>query len=67
MNEQPTNNRPELIAYHVQGQGKQANWIKIGAAWATKDGEGFSLQLETLPLPINSFQGRIVLRKPREQ
>lgn len=68
MSDQTTtsNNRPDYLAYHVQGQGQKANWVKLGAAWYSRDGEGLSLQLDTLPLPLNSFDGRIVLRKPKD-
>ncbi|MGD0192474.1 MAG: hypothetical protein ABSD74_17185 [Rhizomicrobium sp.] len=39
----------------------KAVWTEIGAAWANKDGEGFNLVFNALPL-----QGAgIVLRKPR--
>lgn len=48
---------PDLIAYHVPDRDK-APWTRIGAAWDHKDGEGFTLQLDLVP--VNS--GRIVLR-----
>ena len=35
--------------------------IGVGAAWAHKDGKGYTLQLETCPI-----NGRIVLRTPLE-
>lgn len=57
------NNRPDYIAYHVQGQGRSANWIKLGAAWNSKDGEGLSVQLDALPF---NFDGRLVFRKPKD-
>jgi hypothetical protein len=39
--------------------GKEAFWLRIGAAWAHKDGKGFNLQLSALP----ANGGRIVLRE----
>ena len=36
-------------------------WTEIGAAWANKDGKGFSLKLDYLPL--NGAE--IVIREPR--
>jgi hypothetical protein len=39
--------------------GKEACWLKIGAAWPHKDGKGFNLQLSALP----ASGGRIVLRE----
>ncbi|GGC12655.1 hypothetical protein GCM10011494_34370 [Novosphingobium endophyticum] len=48
---------PALIAYHVPDREK-APWTRIGAAWDHKDGEGFTLQLDLVPVTT----GRIVLR-----
>lgn len=48
---------PALIAYHVPDREK-APWTRIGAAWDHKDGEGYSLQLDLVPMA----GGRIVLR-----
>ena len=55
---------PALIAYHVPGREK-APWTRIGAAWDHKDGKGFTLQLELVPVT----EGRIVLRAfdPKEE
>jgi hypothetical protein len=39
--------------------GKEAYWLRIGSAWAHKDGKGFNLQLAALP----ANGGRIVLRE----
>jgi hypothetical protein len=41
------------------GNGKEAFWLPIGAAWPHKDGKGFNLQLSALP----ANGGRIVLRE----
>ncbi len=48
---------PAFIAYHVPDRDK-APWARIGAAWDHKDGEGFTLQLDLVPVAT----GRIVLR-----
>jgi hypothetical protein len=45
----------------VTKNGEHSNWREIGAAWAHKDGEGFSLKLDFLPL--NGAE--IVIRKPK--
>ena len=60
--QQPSSNSPAYIAYHVNGQGRNANWVKIGAAWQSKDGSGYSLQIDAVPL---NWDGRIVLRQPK--
>jgi hypothetical protein len=40
----------------------ERNWIRIGSAWAHTDGNGFNIQLETVPL-----DGRIPLRVASEK
>lgn len=52
---------PAYIAWHVAKKDDKGFWTRIGAAWAHKDGEGLTLQLETVPV-----DGRIVLRLPQE-
>ena len=54
--------KPEFHVYTVKKQeGQDPFWLKIGAAWANKDEQGFSVQLDALPL-----DGRLVLRVPKE-
>lgn len=48
---------PAFTLYRVDGEGKDANWTKIGAAWPNRDGKGFSLKCDAVPL-----EGRIVMR-----
>ena len=60
------NGKPAFIAYSVReyesnGE-KKSQWSQIGAMWSHKDGDGFSLQLEAMPL-----DGRIILRQPPEK
>jgi hypothetical protein len=60
------NNTPTYIASHVKDIGtgdtgeKRGVWTKIGAAWPNKDGKGFSVQLDVLPI-----DGRLMLREPQ--
>lgn len=54
-----TRNAPDYLAWHVTQKGEKSYWNKVGAAWAHKDGKGYTLQLETCPI-----NGRIVLRAP---
>jgi hypothetical protein len=52
--------KPAARAYQVRDNkdpDKKANWLEIGAAWAHKDGKGFDILLQSIPL-----DGRIVLR-----
>ena len=60
MSQQPASTpktKPTHRLYRVSGEGKSAFWTPIGAAWANKDGMGFSLSCDLVPL-----QGRIVMR-----
>jgi len=55
----PTNggNAPTHIAYQMSEIGQRRYRTNIGAAWAHKDGNGFSIQLNCLPI-----DGKITLR-----
>ncbi|HTK34947.1 MAG TPA: hypothetical protein VL358_06615 [Caulobacteraceae bacterium] len=49
--------RPTHRLYRVLGDGASAVWTPIGAAWPNKDGLGFSISCDAVPLT-----GRIVMR-----
>ena len=49
--------KPTHRLYRVLGDGADASWTPIGAAWPHKDGLGFSVTCDAVPL-----QGRLVLR-----
>ena len=53
-----TGAKPTHRLYRVTGDGETASWTPIGAAWPNRDGAGFSLSCDAVPL-----QGRIVMRK----
>jgi hypothetical protein len=56
--EAPASKSPSHIAYQVRDrEGGKGFWTRIGAAWAHGDGQGFNIQLESVPL-----DGRITLR-----
>ena len=62
-NTQPVSKSPTHIAYHVRNRdGGKGFWTRIGSAWAHTDGNGFNLQIETVPL-----DGRITLRVAAEK
>ena len=48
---------PTHVAYHVREGKDKGFWTRIGVAWQHKDGKGFNIQIETVPL-----DGRIALR-----
>jgi hypothetical protein len=54
---------PSHNVYQVRDrEGRKPFWVKIGAAWAHADGNGFNVQLECVPL-----DGRITLRVATEK
>jgi len=57
MSDTNSNNRPTHRLYTVSGESDNARWTDIGAAFATRDGKGFTLCLNALPL-----NGRVVMR-----
>ncbi|MDJ0825079.1 MAG: hypothetical protein QNJ16_06195 [Rhodobacter sp.] len=57
----PQPKAPDFLAWHVIDKGEKSFWNKVGAAWRHKDGKGYSLQLEVVPI-----NGRVVLRQPLE-
>lgn len=54
--------KPTHRLFNVSGEGKSAIWTPIGAAWPNKDGEGFSISCNVVPLT-----GRIVMRAIKER
>jgi hypothetical protein len=61
-NSERTSKAPSHHIYHVRDrEGGKAFWTRIGAAWAHADGQGYSLQIELVPL-----DGRITLRVASE-
>ena len=53
--------QPTHIAYAVTKRGEKSYWRSIGVAWAHKNGDGFNLKLDLVPL--NGAE--IVIRKPK--
>jgi hypothetical protein len=61
----PSAKRPPYIAYSVrEREGKKAKFTEIGVAFPHKDGKGFDILYDAIPL-----SGRITLRvsEPKEQ
>ena len=59
---QSANAKPTPRIYNVTGEGKSAFWTQIGAAWPNRDGQGFSITCDAIPLA-----GRIVMRAITER
>lgn len=45
-----TSNKPTHRVYAVKGKGDKSRWTEIGALWPHKDGKGFNLKLNMLPI-----------------
>ena len=61
-NPQSASKAPSHIAYQVRDrEGGNGFWTRVGSAWPHADSEGFTIQLEAVPL-----DGRIVLRTASE-
>lgn len=58
----PDSKLPGLIAYTVRQSAEKSYWDRIGAAFPHKDGAGFDLVLDALPV-----NGRVTLRVPAER
>jgi hypothetical protein len=56
------NNQAPHQVFVVEGEGDNAFWTKIGAAWQHQDGKGFNITLTCLPL-----NGRLVVREPKAE
>lgn len=62
MNTQNTPNHLNVfVVEEFEGKnGKARSWIKVGAAFPTRDGTGFTLELRAIPL-----DGRLVILPPQ--
>lgn len=58
-NKDTADNTPDLIAYTVQSRGdnKSAIWTRLGAGWKHKDGKGYDVVCQAMPL-----DGRLTFR-----
>jgi len=56
-------NAPTHVAYHVRDtKDGKGFWTRIGSAWSHKDGKGFNIQIDVVPL-----DGRVTLRVAEEK
>lgn len=56
-----TSNQPSHLVYHVEERDgdNPNNWTRIGAMWPHKDGKGWNLQLQFLPIGTT---GKLTIR-----
>jgi hypothetical protein len=59
-----TSNLPSFNVYTVEDRGDNEDpfWLKIGAAFAHKDGKGFNIVLSAFPL-----DNRLIMRVPADE
>jgi len=64
MSKETTKNQPAFIVFGVRerDRGQKAIWTRLGVVWKHREGEGFNLDLQALPL---NFDGRLVLMPPK--
>lgn len=63
VNDNTTARKPEYLAYNVQeSRDGKGHWSQVGAAWAHRDGQGYDIQLSSVPV-----NGRVILRELREE
>ncbi|MFK3968605.1 hypothetical protein ACI2KT_34160 [Ensifer adhaerens] len=58
MTQNRKSNRPTHAVYVVEGEGDNAFWTKIGAAWPHDDNDGFNITLQAMPI-----DGKLTIRK----
>ena len=56
-----TSKQPTHRIYNVKGD-ENPRWTEVGAAWPNRDGQGFTIVLDAVPLG-----GRIVMREIGER
>ena len=56
----PTHTAFSVREYQKNGEKRKSDWSRVGCAWAHRDGEGFDIVLESLPV-----NGRVALRKSK--
>lgn len=56
-----TSNPPSHLVYHVEERDgdNPNNWTRIGAMWPHKDGQGWNMQLQFLPIGTT---GKLTIR-----
>jgi hypothetical protein len=55
----PTHNAYSVREFDKAGE-KDSSWLKIGVAFAHKDGKGFDVVLDAVPV-----NGRVTIREPK--
>ncbi len=56
--------KPTHRAYAVKGDSENAIWREIGALWPHKDGKGFNIKLDVIPIDGSDIAIRVI--EPRQ-
>lgn len=62
MTTEKNSNRPTHAIWQVIGEGEKSYWIRVGSAWANRDGKGLTLKFDAYPVV-----GRTVVREFTER
>lgn len=46
-------------------EGKDAVWTRVGTMWPARQGDGFSITLDALPLPGADGSVRLIISRPK--
>lgn len=46
-------------------EGKDAVWTRVGTMWPARQGDGFSITLDALPLPGPDGSVRLIISRPK--
>lgn len=62
MSDDNIDKRPTHIAYHPREGENKSYFNRIGSLWPHKDGEGYNMRLDSIPV-----DGRIVIRTAKDR
>lgn len=62
MTAEKNSNRPTHAIWQVIGEGEKPYWVRVGSAWANRDGKGLTLKFDAYPV-----SGRTVVREFTER
>lgn len=58
--------RYDLLVVREDEKGKSW-WTKIGAGFENRNGDGYQLLFEALPIPGNDGQVKVIMKQPTER
>ncbi len=67
MNNPTASKRPTHDILQVIGGKEKNRWIRVGAAWPNRDGKGFYLKFNSIPVAGNIHLREIISKEERGQ